>query len=173
MAENPLPQITLYVSYTSAICLQAIDFFKRRDIEFTVYDVSENSSAMEEMAYLSNQRHVPVIVIGDEVMVGFDMARLRQILPLQERTKVSLGVSIANVKQTDLYPEGAFVGSVKPGSLADRAGVKKGDIITEMIQRPVKAASDVHQVMSQVVPGDPVPLTVWRAGRTLRFTIRA
>lgn len=173
MAENPSPKITLYVSYTSATCLQAIDFFKRRNVEFTVYDVSENALAMEEMARLSKQRHVPVIVIDDEVMVGFDMARLRQTLPLQERARVALGVSIANAKETDRHPAGAFVGSVNPGSLAERAGVKKGDIIIEMVQRPVASTSDVHQMISQIVPGDPIPLTVWRAGRTLRFTVRA
>lgn len=174
MTENPpSPTITLYVSYTSATCLRAIDFFKRRSIEFTVYDVSENALAMEEMARISKQRHVPVIVIDDEVMIGFDMARLRQILPLQARSQIALGVSIATIKETDNHPPGAFVGGVNAGSLAERAGIKKGDIITEMMQRPVLGTPDIHQMTGQIIPGDAISLTVWRAGRTLRLTIRA
>ncbi len=173
MSQNTSPKIKLYISYTSAICLQVLEFFKRRNVEFTVYDVSENQMAMEEMARLSGQRQVPVIVIDDQVLVGFDMAHLRRLFPLQERPQLALGISAASVKPTDRYPQGVFVGNVKPGSLAERAGIKKGDIIIEMIQRPVKSVADIHQLMSQVIPGDPISLTLWRAGKTLRLTVRA
>lgn len=172
MSETATPKITLYISYTSSICLQALEFFKRRNVEFTVYDVSENPIAMEQMARLSGQRQVPVIVIDNQVLVGFDLAYLRRLFPLQEQPKISLGVSVADVKAGEQYPQGAFVGSVRPGSLAERAGIRKGDIIVEMLQQPIKSAADVRRLVGQVMSGDPIPITVWRAGKTLRLTVR-
>ena len=173
MSESSAQSIVLYVRYTSAVSLQAIEFFKRRNVEFTVYDIAENELALQEMVRLSGQREVPVIVIDGMVLTGFDMAQLGKLFPLEERPRVQLGMSIASVKESDMYPLGAFVGSVKPGSLAERAGIQKGDIIVEMAQRPIHSAADIHALLPNLLPGEAIPLTIWRAGRTFRASVRA
>jgi hypothetical protein len=38
--------------------------------------VGKNKAAAQEMIRVSNSRSVPVIVIGTEVIVGFDTARI-------------------------------------------------------------------------------------------------
>lgn len=56
------------------------EFLSQRGVEFTEYDVSVDKAAADEMVRLTGQRGVPVIVIGDQVVIGFNRARLEQLL---------------------------------------------------------------------------------------------
>jgi len=71
-----------------------------------------------------------------------------------------------NVKLTD----GAYVQTVDPNSPADKAGVKKGDIITAMNGTTLSARTQLNDVLSNVKPGDSVTLTVDRSGSGKTFT---
>jgi glutaredoxin len=50
----------------------AKDYFKANNIPFTEYDVASNLEKRQEMIEKSGQMGVPVIIIGDEIVVGFD-----------------------------------------------------------------------------------------------------
>ena len=173
MPESESVSITLYVTPISPACHQVRDFMNQRNLEYTVFDVSSDPLALREMVRISGQHDVPVIVIGERVIVGFDHASLNRLLPLAKRAKVRLGVSIATVKAASDRPEGVYVGSVSAGSLAERAGVRKGDIIVEMAGHPIKTASDVHKIIAEVLSGEPISFAVWRAGRIIRMSARA
>ena len=56
------------------------EFLSQKGVEFTEYDVSMDRQALQEMVDISKRRSVPVIVVCDEVMVGFDPGRLEQML---------------------------------------------------------------------------------------------
>jgi glutaredoxin 3 len=172
MAEPDSLPVVLYVMPTSPDCRRARDFLIRRGIEFTIHDVSQDPDALREMMWRSGQRDVPVIVVGDEVIVGFDLERLNALLPRAERPRARLGVSIATAKPAGKRPMGAYVGNVAADMPAERAGVQQGDIIVEMAQRPVRDASDVHAVLSTLLPGTRVALTVWRMGHEFRLVVR-
>lgn len=58
----------------------AIDFFKENNIEYTQKDVTQDSNAREEMIEKSGQLGVPVIQIGDELIVGFNKLKLSELL---------------------------------------------------------------------------------------------
>lgn len=45
--------------------------------------MAEDTAARARMIELTNRLAVPVIVVGDEVMVGFDRQRLAELLGLQ------------------------------------------------------------------------------------------
>jgi S1-C subfamily serine protease len=49
--------------------------------------------------------------------------------------------------------QGAYVGGVKPGSPADVAGVRVGDIIVEVGDKPVRSADDLSATLSKLNPG--------------------
>jgi S1-C subfamily serine protease len=49
--------------------------------------------------------------------------------------------------------EGAYVGGVKPGSPADVAGVRVGDIITEVGGTPVRSADDLSATLGRLNAG--------------------
>ena len=60
----------------------AKDYFKENNIAYTEYDVASNLEKRKEMVEKSGQMGVPVIVIGDEVTVGFDKPRIVGLLAL-------------------------------------------------------------------------------------------
>ena len=52
----------------------------KKEIEFEEFDVRDDQNARDEMIRASGQMGVPVIIIGDEVVIGFDIELLRGIL---------------------------------------------------------------------------------------------
>ena len=66
---------------------------------------------------------------------------------------------------------GALVAQIEPGSPADKAGAKPGDVITGVSGKSVKDPADVQRaiVFSGKV-GQKVDLTVWRDGQTVHLT---
>jgi serine protease Do len=86
------------------------------------------------------------------------------------------------VVTTDLSPEdaerfglpvesGAIVGQVEPGSGADAAGVRRGDIIVRLGDEPIDNAGDLFGALRDYQPGDTVELTVVRDGEELTLDV--
>jgi S1-C subfamily serine protease len=61
---------------------------------------------------------------------------------------------------------GALVNQVEPGSPAERAGLKQGDVITEVQGRRVTDGNELRNAISNTAPGTSVALKVVRDGRT-------
>ena len=57
---------------------------------------------------------------------------------------------------------GALVSSVVPGSAADKAGLKSGDVITAVDGRPVYRSGSLSSLIGMSTPGERVKLEVWR-----------
>lgn len=72
-------------------------------------------------------------------------------------------------------PAGALVSKVLPGTPAEKAGLKDGDVITQFNGRDINLASDLPQMVGRAKVGTSYPLTVVRDGkaRTLNFTVAA
>jgi glutaredoxin len=60
----------------------AKDFFTANNVQFSDYDVAADIEKRKEMVTKSGQMGVPVIFVGDQMTVGFDEVRLRQLLGL-------------------------------------------------------------------------------------------
>ena len=60
---------------------------------------------------------------------------------------------------------GVMIAQVKPGSPAETAGVKVGDVLTMVEDQPVGSPLDVAGALRDKKPGDQVELKVVRAGR--------
>jgi serine protease Do len=67
---------------------------------------------------------------------------------------------------------GALVGDVSPGSPADKAGVKSGDVITQFNNQPIQDASQLKLRVAESTPGSTAQLGVSRNGenKTLEVT---
>ena len=64
---------------------------------------------------------------------------------------------------------GAVVENVEPGSPADDAGLRQGDVITQVNRKNVESATDTQQAFSRVTKGDDALVLVWsRGGSTFR-----
>lgn len=75
--------VTIYSTPTCHFCEMAKDFFAEKGIQYTGYDVSTDAAKRAEMIELTGQLGVPVIVIGDEMMVGFDRAKIAAKLGIE------------------------------------------------------------------------------------------
>ncbi len=60
----------------------AKDFFINNHLEFEEFDVMADVNKRQEMIEKSGQMGVPVIVIDDQPMVGFDEGHLKSVLGL-------------------------------------------------------------------------------------------
>ena len=75
--------VTIYSTPTCHFCQLAKAFFAEKGVQYTNYDVSTDAAKREEMIQLTGQLGVPVIKIGDDIMVGFDRARLADKLGIE------------------------------------------------------------------------------------------
>jgi len=60
----------------------AKDFFKSSNVAYTEYDVASNLEKRKEMIDKSGQMGVPVILIDDKLIVGFDEPEIEKALGL-------------------------------------------------------------------------------------------
>ena len=73
-------QVTIYSTPTCHYCKSAKEFFKEKGIEYTENNVAEDAEKRSEMIEKSGQMGVPVILIGDEMTIGFDEAKISSML---------------------------------------------------------------------------------------------
>jgi serine protease Do len=66
--------------------------------------------------------------------------------------------------------DGAYVISVTPGSPADKAGIKQGDIITALGSHPIHNFNELRTQASALEAGSSVPITLQRAGQPITVT---
>ena len=78
-----MPNVKVYSTPVCPYCEMAKDFLKENNVKFEEVDVSKNQEAAVEMVEKSGQMSVPVIIIDDEVIVGFDRERMRKALKLE------------------------------------------------------------------------------------------
>ena len=67
--------------------------------------------------------------------------------------------------------KGIYVQEVVEGGAAEKAGMKKGDVILQMQGFPVNSKSELQEIISQHNPGDKLGLTIYREGKQLDLSL--
>ncbi|MBP3705930.1 MAG: PDZ domain-containing protein, partial [Clostridia bacterium] len=98
------------------------------------------------------------------------------IIKNKDKAEPYLGISInerytPEVLERYGYPVGAVVYSVAGDSPAEKAGIRRNDIITKFNGEGVEKYSDLVDLVKKCEPGDSISVTVYRAGRTLTLTV--
>ena len=73
-------KVKIYTTPTCPYCRQAREYFNSQKIKFEEIDVATDQAAAEEMVKLSGEMGVPVILIDDKVVVGFDEAEIKSAI---------------------------------------------------------------------------------------------
>lgn len=74
-----MKKVTLYTLPTCPFCQRAKALLSQLEVPFTDIDVSQDQAKRQEMSEKYNWQTVPMIVIGDEFIGGFDdMAALHE-----------------------------------------------------------------------------------------------
>jgi glutaredoxin-like YruB-family protein len=77
-----MKKVTIYSTPTCHFCSLAKDYFNENKIQFEAFDVASDLQKRREMVEKSGQLGVPVILIDNEVIVGFDKSKIDQVLGL-------------------------------------------------------------------------------------------
>ncbi|MCW9066788.1 MAG: glutathione S-transferase N-terminal domain-containing protein [Ignavibacteriaceae bacterium] len=78
------PKVIVFSTPTCAYCNQAKRYFQEKNIRFTDVDVSRDQSAARDMMRRTGQMGVPVILINNKPIVGFDRPKINQILNIKD-----------------------------------------------------------------------------------------
>lgn len=79
----PQKTVTIYSTPTCHFCQMAKEFFAEKGIQYTNYDVASDAAKRAEMISMTGQLGVPVIVIGGEVLIGFNRAKVAEKLGIE------------------------------------------------------------------------------------------
>ncbi|MCX6767164.1 MAG: glutaredoxin family protein [Candidatus Micrarchaeota archaeon] len=77
-----MAKVTVYSAEWCPWCTRVKDFLAKNKVAFVEKKVDKDQDAAAEVLQKSGQTGIPVIIIGDEVIVGFDEPRLRQLLKI-------------------------------------------------------------------------------------------
>jgi len=72
-------KVTVYSTKNCPYCRMAKAFLDKHGVPYDSIDVGENTDAAKKMIALSGQRGVPVIIVDDEVIIGFDSQKLNDL----------------------------------------------------------------------------------------------
>lgn len=75
-------KVIVYSTLTCPFCVQAKQYLNENKVEFVDVDVSADQEKAREMIQKSGQMGVPVIEIDDQIVIGFDQAKIKELLGL-------------------------------------------------------------------------------------------
>ena len=73
-------KVVIYSTPTCPYCKRAKEYLSRKGISYTDIDVAQDREKAKEMTQKSGQMSVPVIIIDDEIVVGFNQVLLDKLL---------------------------------------------------------------------------------------------
>ena len=76
--------VTIYSTPSCHFCHMAKDYFKEKNVSFVDYDVAVDMDKRAEMVSKSGQMGVPVIQIGNNIVIGFQKAKIDEFLGIAE-----------------------------------------------------------------------------------------
>ena len=146
---------------------ETIDESSRLPLLVARTDVGKNT----RLIVLRDGKKIPIIVTIDEL-------KQEQVVASTSQAE-KLGLAVQNVTPQIAVrlgldrAEGVVVRSVAPGSVAEDAGLRRGDVILEMDRKRIKDLSDFQKAVSNIKKDEVVLVLVDRGETTLFLTLRA
>jgi len=77
------PKVIIFTTPTCSFCNAAKRYFIEKNIRFTEVDISRDQKAAMDMYRRTGQMGVPVILINNRPIVGFDVNKINQMLNIK------------------------------------------------------------------------------------------
>jgi len=83
MNEKRQPTVIMFSTPTCSFCVTAKRYFKEHKIKFKDIDVSRDQRAAMDMKRRAGTTGVPVILINNRPIVGFDKPKINKLLNIK------------------------------------------------------------------------------------------
>ena len=83
MQQNSQLKVIIFTTPTCSYCNIAKRYFREKSIRFTDVDVSRDQRAAADMQRRTGQTGVPVIMISNKPIVGFDKPKINRMLNIK------------------------------------------------------------------------------------------
>jgi hypothetical protein len=137
--------------------------------DVTSVDLSNTAATDADLEQLQALRHLRMLdLFGQTRVTEAGVQELRQALPrlvIRRSGEAVLGVGGGPT------PAGFAVGLVQPGSGAEQAQLKVGDVLTHFDGQPLADFPTLVRLVSAKRPGDKVQLDVLRLGSAIRINV--
>ncbi len=93
-------------------------------------------------------------------------------------TRGRIGVQIQDVNQALANsfglpkPQGALISGVEPGSPAEKAGLKSGDVVLGVNGKEINQLSELSGAIAATKPGNTARLQIWRGGKSSNIDVK-
>jgi serine protease Do len=117
--------------------------------------------------------------MGIGMAIPINMARrfMEDIIYYGRVTRGWLGVQIQDVNDAMRNAlglgarKGVLIGDVFKGQPADKAGIKRGDVVLSVDGKAVETSNDLKNTVAGIQPGKKIPVVIFRAGKELTVTV--
>jgi glutaredoxin-like YruB-family protein len=76
-------RVILFSTPTCSWCRRTKDYFRKNRIRFREIDVSKDERAMRDVVRMTGQMGVPVVLIGNRPIVGFNKQEIDKLLQIR------------------------------------------------------------------------------------------
>jgi glutaredoxin-like YruB-family protein len=83
MPTQAQPKVIMFSTPTCRHCVIAKQYFREKKVKFRDVDVSKDVRAAADMQRKTGQSGVPVILINNRPIVGFDKAKINSLLGIK------------------------------------------------------------------------------------------
>ncbi|MGK9368839.1 glutaredoxin family protein [Melioribacter sp. Ez-97] len=78
------PKVIIFSTPTCSFCNAAKRYFREKNIRFKDIDVTRDQAAARDMMRRTGQTGVPVILINNRPIVGFDKPKINRLLNIKD-----------------------------------------------------------------------------------------
>jgi serine protease Do len=149
-------------------------------VEFNGKEVKDSADLPLQVASVPPGKTVQIKILRDskEMSLPITVGEMKEneVVASAEEDDFGLAVQtltpdVANSLGLD-RTDGVVVSSVKPGSPADEAGLRKGDVITQINRRPVRNVADYNRELGKTAKGKSLLLLVRRGQGSLFLALK-
>ena len=83
MSTGSQPNVILFTTPTCSFCNTAKRYLREKQIRFKEVDVSKDQKAAQDMQRRSGTTGVPVILVNNRPIVGFDKPKINRLLNIK------------------------------------------------------------------------------------------
>jgi membrane-associated protease RseP (regulator of RpoE activity) len=131
-------------------------------------DTPDTINVISQRAVVSYVHDIMAAINKQEQRIEFSKAKVEGDRRMMNST---FRVSLGSIPEYAEGVDGVRLSGVRPGSAAEKAGIKAGDIVVELAGKKVKSVQDYTFVLQELEPNKTVPVVVLREGKRLDLQI--